>query len=91
MRYEWDGAKSETNRRNRGFGFEIMEDFIWEFALNFDSQIVEGEQRDHWIGPIGGNLYSAITTDRGLNTRIISLRRATSYEIKRWKEVFQDG
>ena len=83
MTYDWDKAKSETNRRRRGFGFEIVEGFRWDLSLGPEVQHVEGEERDFWIGPIGTHLYALATTERGEATRVISLRHASNAEIRR--------
>ena len=89
MAYEWDDNKSEQTRRTRGFGFEIMEDFDWNFAALFDVQTVDFEERELWIGPIGDTLYAVVITMRGGVTRIISLRYATPYEINIWRDQVQ--
>jgi len=91
MDYQWDQAKSDANRRGRGFGFDIMEDFGWLAALCLDVQRVENEERELWIGPIKDRLYSAVITERDEVIRVISLRRATNNEISIWRKEFHHG
>ena len=90
MNYEWDEEKSAKTHRERGFGFEMMEDFDWGFSLGPEIQFVEGEEREAWIGPIGNQLYAVVATQREQALRIISLRLATNNEIRLWKKEFQN-
>ena len=73
MPYEWDENKSDKNRRERGFGFEVMEDFDWSLAL---------------LGPINETLYAVVITRRNANDRIISLRKAERTDITKWRREF---
>lgn len=91
MEYEWDEAKSASNLRRRGFGFEIVLEFNWELSLLLQTQWESGEERDLYVGPIGRTLYTVVTTDRGELVRIISLRMATSHEKKLWRLEMQNG
>lgn len=84
--YEWDEAKSAETLRRRGFGFEIMHGFLWEFAFCATIEVVDGEEREKWLGPISGSLYMAVVTMRdGETIRVISLRRATRDETALWR------
>ena len=89
MNYEWNDAKSEETRRRRGFGFEVMEDFDWQFAQCADVQMVSGEERQLWIGPIADRLFAVVITRRNENTRVISLRRAVNTEIAEWRNNYE--
>ena len=91
MDYEWDTEKSEATRRLRGFGFEIIEDLDWDFALCVGVQSVDYEERELWLGPIGKRLYAVVTTQRNEKIRIISLRHATQVEIQIWRNEFHNG
>jgi len=83
---EWDHAKSEANRKARGFGFEVANDFDWDFALGPEIQYVDGEEREFWIGPIGNDLYALVITERVDATRVISLRTVTKLEYREWRK-----
>lgn len=91
MDYEWDAGKSEATRKLRGFGFEIMEGFDWNFSFDPEIQSIDGEEREAWIGPIDNQLYVVVATQRENALRIISLRLATNNETRLWKKEFQNG
>jgi uncharacterized DUF497 family protein len=91
VKFEWDEKKSETNLKRRGFGFEIIERFDWNFALGPDVQIVDFETRELWIGPVGNRLYAVVLSARAEVYRVVSLRLATNNEIRLWREEFQNG
>ncbi len=85
MRFDWDLAKGERNRRERGFGFEFA-------ALIFEGDTIEwpddrrdyGEARVRAIGEADGLVLHVVFTDRGEVRRIISARLADRKERKRW-------
>ena len=80
MEFEYDGPKSETNRKKHGI------DFVAAQALWNDSQRVvipatmEDEERWLVIGRIGEKHWSAVVTYRGEAVRIISVRRSRDEE-----------
>ncbi len=86
MDFEWDGAKSEKNRRERGFGFD-------DAALIFDGPVIEwsdvreawGEARTVAIGSAEGRILAVIYTDREDVRRIISARPARKKEEELWR------
>lgn len=84
--YEWDATKSAQTLKRRGFGFDIMERFLWDYAICVDTQHHQGEERELWLGPIETNLYAAVITLRDDIIRVISLRRAEQSEIRLWRE-----
>ena len=85
MLFEWDEAKSEKNRRERGFGFDVA-------ALIFDGPVIEwcdirepwGETRTVAIGSVEGRVRAVVYTDRDGVRRIISARRARKKEEEFW-------
>jgi uncharacterized DUF497 family protein len=86
MLFEWDDAKSEKNRRERGFGFDFA-------ALIFEGPVIEwcdvrevwGEPRIVAVGQVEGIILAVVYTDRGDTRRIISARRARKKEGKLWQ------
>lgn len=86
MDFEWDEAKSETNRRVRGFDFRVA-------SLIFESLTVEwcdirrpwGEVRTVAVGMVEGRVRTVIYTDRDGMRRIISARRARKKEEELWR------
>ncbi len=85
IRYEWDEAKSRQTQKRRGFGFVIMGDFDWDFAVCVDIEAAAGEMREKWLGPIDAHLYMVVVTCFSDVVRVISLRRATNREIAFWR------
>ena len=86
MDFEWHEAKSEENRRERGFGFDFA-------ALIFEGPTLEqvdtrrdyGEVRVQAIGEADGFVLFVVYTNRGETRRIISARMADARERSRWQ------
>jgi hypothetical protein len=82
MEFEFDPAKSESNKRKHGI------DFVDAQALWDDPDFVEvpattrGEQRFLVIGKISGKHWSGVATYRGDRVRIVSVRRSREEEIE---------
>ena len=87
MRYEWDSAKAEENRRKHGIDFldaiPALED---PRRLEYvDDRHNYGEDRMQVIGMAETRVLFVVTTDRGDdNCRMISARRATRDEEDRY-------
>lgn len=85
MRFDWDAAKSQRNRQERGVGFDFA-------ALIFDGNTMEwpdnrrdyGEARVRAIGEVNGIVFHVVFTDRGDVRRIISARVANKKERNQW-------
>ena len=79
--FEFDAAKSESNRTKHGI------DFIEAQALWSDPMLLEipaktdDEPRYLVIGLIEEKHWSAVITYRGENIRLISVRRARTEEV----------
>ncbi len=79
--FEFDAAKSESNRTKHGI------DFVDAQALWNDPMLLEipaktdDEPRYLVIGSIDGKHWSAVITYRGTYVRLISVRRARSEEV----------
>jgi uncharacterized DUF497 family protein len=86
MRFDWNPAKHERNRQQRGFGFDFA-------ALIFRGRTIEwpdnrqdyGEARVRTIGEAGGVVLHVVYTDRGNVRRIISARVANRKERSLWQ------
>ena len=80
--FEFDGAKSQSNRAKHGI------DFVQAQALWSDPMLLEipaktdDEPRYLVIGLIEGKHWSAVMTYRGQNIRLISVRRARIEEVE---------
>jgi hypothetical protein len=79
--FEFDPAKSDTNRRKHGIDF-VDAQILWidPDLLEIDARSTD-EPRRLVIGRILGRHWSAIITHRGDRIRIISVRRARPAEI----------
>jgi uncharacterized protein len=85
--FEYDPAKSQANKAKHGIDFEEAQ-ALWtdpnrvEFVARF-----QDEERTGTVALFDRKLWTAISTERGEKTRIISVRRAREYE----KELYQGG
>lgn len=85
MRFDWDFAKSERNRRERGFGFDFAALIFEDDAIEWpDDRRDYGEARVRVIGEVDGLVLHVVFTDRGDVRRIISARIADKKERNRW-------
>lgn len=85
---EWDDAKAAQNKRRHGVSFALAERFPFETALEaLDSESDHyGEDRFLAIGKIERTFYALCYTLRGEKIRVISLRKATAEERRRYRE-----
>ena len=87
MRFEWDESKNQRNIRKRGIPFEQVEGFDFESALFvIDSRQDYGEARIRALGLIGERLYALVFTVRGGGLRVISLRKASKREERKYAQ-----
>ncbi|MBF0544325.1 MAG: BrnT family toxin [Candidatus Riflebacteria bacterium] len=86
MKYEWDKAKRMKNIQKHGVDFTLVENFDWNTALVCpDKDTRHNEERFIALGVIFDRLYCLIYNNRGITVRVISLRKATSNEVKRYE------
>lgn len=82
LTFEFDETKSQNNLLKHGI------DFIDAQELWNDPQLLEipaktaDEPRYLMIGNIAGKYWSAVITYRGINIRLISVRRSRLEEVK---------
>jgi uncharacterized protein len=79
VEFEWDEAKSEWNRVERGFGFEIVSAFDWEGSITRLSPRGD-ELRFISIGMTAVGLVAVVWTKRQNRARVISARRVHQKE-----------
>jgi len=95
--FEWDEKKNRTNLAKHGIGFDLArEAFDDPFAITTQDRDVDGEQRYQLIGAIFTRIILVAyavksepqTDDAGEDSivRIISARKATPGERKRYEE-----
>jgi uncharacterized DUF497 family protein len=85
LRCKWDEDKSQRNLQIRGFEFDLIHRFDWNTAVT--QQDLRSVDEERWIsvGLIEDRLYVAVWTQRGTDTRIISLRKANNREADRYE------
>lgn len=96
VRFEWDAAKAEANRRKHGVSFEIaMLAFADPFALSEQDRIEGREMRWRTIGLVGGQVLLVVAhtvgedddREEGIEViRIISARKAERRERRRYEQ-----
>ncbi|MFL6373801.1 MAG: BrnT family toxin [Pyrinomonadaceae bacterium] len=82
MEFEYDAAKSISNKERHGIDFEEGQQ-LWKdpFAFSVPSRYAD-EPRSLVIGMIKETCWTAIVTHREERIRIISIRRSRTYESK---------
>ncbi|TWF54317.1 BrnT family toxin [Neorhizobium alkalisoli] len=90
-RFEWNAEKARTNKAKHGVSFELAR-HIWDdpFHLIVPDTVYDGEERWLAVGAIGPvTILVAAHVYRGNDDneiiRIISARRATPHERKRYE------
>ncbi|MFO0987087.1 MAG: BrnT family toxin [Alphaproteobacteria bacterium] len=85
MRFEYDSAKSAAKKAKHGIGFEEAQ-ALWDDPSYVTSPVTtRAEPRFLVVGRIGEKLWTAVATDRGGVTRIISVRRARNHEAEKYQ------
>ncbi len=81
MDFEFDPAKSATNKQKHGIDFvEAQSLWLDPYAIELPARDVD-EPRMMVIGRIAGKHWSAIVVYREGRTRIISVRRSREQEV----------
>lgn len=79
--FEFDTAKSESNRAKHGIDF-LEAQSLWSDPMLLEIPAkTEDEPRFLVIGLIDGRHWSAVVTYRGVTIRLISVRRARTEEV----------
>ena len=87
MKYEWDEAKRLAHLKKHGVDFADIRAFDWNASIEWiDDSEDYGEERFLALGPFRGRIYSVAYTERRGMPRIISFRKATRKEIKRYEK-----
>lgn len=86
--FEWDDGKAVRNWRDHGVSFEMArEAFRGAFALEWiDDRQVRSEERYAMIAMVEGRLVFVAYTVRDERIRIISARKAESYERRKYHD-----
>ena len=89
MQFQWDDNRAQSNVQKHGLTFEEAVTVFADPYLLFteDSKPSQTEQREWAIGEAeNGSLIVVVFTVRGEEIRIISARKATKKERKRYEE-----
>ncbi len=79
--FEFDPAKSKTNRTKHGIDF-VEAQGLWSDPMLLEIPAkTDDEPRYLVIGAMDGKHWSAVITYRGANVRLISVRRARPEEV----------
>ena len=85
MRIDFDPAKSERNRKERGLPLNRAADFDFAHALlAADERKDHGEVRYVALGLLDGRLHVLCFTETQEGIRVISLRKANAREVARY-------
>jgi len=85
MHYEWDEDKRHANICKHGIDFAAIYLFNWDDATIFvDDRCDYAEQRRVAYGEIRQRLIVVVYTLRAEATRIISMRKANSREVRKY-------
>jgi uncharacterized DUF497 family protein len=88
VEFEWDPKKNKSNRAKHGISFHDAERIFEGPCLeNEDDRLDYEETRFIAYGEVSGTLLAVAYAWRGDKRRIISARKATSYEARAWHEV----
>lgn len=88
LQFEWDSAKATSNLQIHGIDFEDAARVFYdpERIERFDARANYSEDRFLTVGVVGSVELAVVYTMRGEVIRIISARKAESYErIEYWK------
>lgn len=89
VRFEWDSAKDYINLKKHGISFEEAAHIFLDEPLTIEDTSAHDELREISYGRIGDPpgatvLVCVVHTDREGTIRIISARKATAHEKKRY-------
>jgi uncharacterized protein len=85
MNFEWDEAKRKANLQKHGLDFADLGEFDWTTQVVYvDDRRNYGEVRYTALALFLANVHSVTFTRRSTNLRIISFRRASRKELRRY-------
>ena len=92
MRFTWNAKKYRTNLRDHGLDFaDAWQVFRAPMLTRLDTRENYGEDRWIGLGLLDGRVVVVVFTERGEDViRIISLRKATTYERLQYEKTITD-
>jgi uncharacterized DUF497 family protein len=86
MKFEYDPAKSQSNKAKHGIDFEEAR-ALWNDLERLEAPILRpGEKRCLLVGLTDSLHWTAIITYRGEAVRIISVRRSRNDEVEQYEK-----
>ena len=88
VRYVFDPAKDKVNRAKHGVSLALAEVLFTgpHISMADDRFDYDDEVREVAFGLINDRLFVCVYTDRQVERRVISLRKANKREVKRYGE-----
>jgi len=92
MKFEWDKRKNSANAEKHGLDFaDAYKVFESPMLVKLDDREDYGEERWIGIGLMDMRVVVMVFTEQKENTiRVISFRKATSDETKRYEQAYKD-
>jgi len=92
MKFEWDEQKNQANIEKHGLDFaDAHKVFKYPMLVNLDDRKDYGEDRCIGVGLMDMRVVVIVFTEPEEDTiRIISFRKATSEERKRYEQAYKD-
>ena len=91
MNFEWDGIKRKLNLKKHGIDFINASMIFDSYTLTFeDDRYDYGEDRFVTFGILEGRVVVVVHTEYEDSIRIISIRKATKYEAKKYFSQISD-
>jgi uncharacterized DUF497 family protein len=85
--FEWDEEKYAVNLKKHGVKFEEAAEVFFDPESRFGDPSVDHEFREYVIGySLSKGVLLVVFVERGVRTRIISARRATSREREQYEK-----
>lgn len=90
VRFVFDPEKDKFNLAKHGVSLALAEILFTGAHVSIaDERFDYGEARRIAFGFINGRLFVCVYSDRGLQRRVISLRKANQREVKRYGETIE--
>ncbi len=87
IEFEWNEEKYAVNLRKHSVKFEEAAEVFFDPENQFGDASVNDEFREYVLGySLSRRILLVVFVERGLRTRIISARQATSQERKEYEE-----
>ena len=87
MEFEWDRDKAAANFRKHGIDFaDAANIFRDPSLLEYEDRGPQAESRFNALGLVDGRLLFVVYTERSGRIRLISARKATPHERRRYHE-----